>query len=241
MSKKSLIKTLSEIDIKNVEELEEIYLEYLNSHQKLKKLFEIFLENYKKCEKNHIDILQRTKEAIRLLKAEESNDENLIRLEIADKIVTQLLSNTKPLKKTQIQPYVKEVFLPFAALLNIFTFFGITEKRIKESCIIDNGYFCHIVEFLLGTKKDIDTYTKKIPIDTLVLIILIFLLFIFIVLFKNNFLAAVEIPLPGSGAARFNIKNPDPEPKFKSKSPRKPLRKSVRKSLRKSVRKSKQI
>jgi hypothetical protein len=156
------------------------------------------------------------------------------------------LSNIKPSKK-QLTPYVKEVFLPLAAILNIFTFFGITEKRIKDSCMIDKGYFCHIVKFLLGTKKDIDTYTNEMSIDTLVLIISIFLLFIFIVLFKNNSLAAVEIPLPGSGAARINVKNPE-EPKFKSKtrkslrkSHRKSPRKSLRKPLRKSPRKSKQI
>lgn len=239
---KSLIKKLSKINIENIKDVEQIYVddEYgLKSYPKLETLFGIFLENYKKCEKNHIDILKRTKDEICLLKIEELDDENLVRLEMADKLVTQLLSNTKPSKK-QLTPYVKEVFLPLAAILNIFTFFGITEKRIKDSCMIDKGYFCHIVKFLLGTKKDIDTYTNEMSIDTLVLIISIFLLFIFIVLFKNNYLAAVEIP----GATRFNLKNPDPEPKFKSKtrkSLRKSLRKSPRKSPRKSLRKSKQI
>jgi hypothetical protein len=98
---KSLIKKLSKINIENIKDVEQIYVddEYgLKSYPKLETLFGIFLENYKKCEKNHIDILKRTKDEICLLKIEELDDENLVRLEMADKLVTQLLSNTKPSK-----------------------------------------------------------------------------------------------------------------------------------------------
>ena len=51
---KSLIKKLSKINIGNIKDVEQIYVddEYgLKSYPKLTTLFGIFLENYKKCEK----------------------------------------------------------------------------------------------------------------------------------------------------------------------------------------------
>jgi hypothetical protein len=232
-----LIKTLSEIDIRDVRDVEIFfkYSEEIKSHEKLKELFEIFLENYKQSKEDPTEIMNTTHKAIQLLKKDSENDpDNLLKLEIAEKIISQL---KKPSKKAQIQPYVKEIFIPFAAFLNIFAFFGITEKRIKETCLIDKGYFCHAVEFLLGTKQTIDTFTDKIPIDTLVLIILIFLLFIVIYFYRNKFLAAFELPLPGNSNPRLTIKNPEQQFKSKKKSTRKSLRKSLRKSIRKSLRK----
>ena len=88
-----LIKTLSEIDIRDVRDVEIFfkYSEEIKSHEKLKELFEIFLEKIKQSKEDPSDILNTTHKSIQLLKKDSENDPNsLLKLEIAEKIISQL-------------------------------------------------------------------------------------------------------------------------------------------------------
>jgi hypothetical protein len=203
-------------------------------YRDLGNLFKDFLKEYEQSTQSDSKIISKTLKAIEALKVTLSSlkdkDYNKEKLQVlmVENILSKLSKLESPALMDSTHSQIKEVVIPWSSILNFLIFCGLTSDRIEEICSKDKAsYFCNIVGFLLGTKKNFDKYTEKISIDVLISIIVIFLFFIFLLLYTRKILGSIEVPFPGNGFVRLTLDNKPNKPKFKSK------KKSLRKSLRK--------